>query len=62
LDSEPSHHETISPRVDLHDDQERDNDLKYPGENLISFDGDSLQSAKKGFKKQAVIIDGGNNY
>ena len=60
LDSEPSHLEDVSPRGG-HILDEVDSDVKYPGEHLISFEGDSLQSAKKGFKKQTVVIDGASN-
>jgi hypothetical protein len=60
LDSEPSHLEDVSPRGG-HILDVVDSDVKYPGEHLISFEGDSLQSAKKGFKKQTVVIDGASN-
>ena len=60
LDSEPSHLEDESPRGE-HIIEAVDSDVKYPGEHLISFEGESLQSAKKGFKKQTFVIDGASN-
>ena len=60
LDSEPSHLEDVSPRGE-HIIDVADSDVKYPGEHLISFEGESLQSAKKGFKKQTFVIDGASN-
>ena len=61
LDSEPSHLEDVSPRWEQHIIDVADSDIKYPGEHLISFEGESLQSAKKGFKKQTFVIDGASN-
>ena len=49
----------MSPRADQRETEEKD--LKYPGQHLISFDGESLDSAKKRFKKQTVVIDGAEN-
>ena len=60
LDSEPSHLDDVFPRVD-HISDAVDSDFKYPGEHLISYEGESLQGAKKSFKKQAFVIDGASN-